>query len=79
MFVLGAKVSNDATEERRAGEKTKIVPMMYDTILKRAHARTFNLQRRLESVQPIRPRDEDIEEVLTRPLFGINAANNPLE
>jgi hypothetical protein len=69
---------NDASEERKVGNTTRIIPMMYDTILKRAHARTFNLQRKLEEVLPIRPQDEDIEKVLSMPLFP-DTADNSLE
>ena len=52
--------------------------MMYDTILKRAHARTFNLQRKLEGMLPIRPQDEDVEKVLSMPLFA-DTADSSLE
>jgi hypothetical protein len=68
VFVLGANVSDEATEERKVGKSITIVPMRYDTMLKRAHARTFNLKRKLEEITPI-TRDEDVEEVLTTPLF----------
>jgi hypothetical protein len=77
VFVLGAKLSDDAIDERMVGKTTRIVPMMYDTILKRAHARTFNLQRKLESVLAIKPQDEDIEQALSTPLFDINPDNTP--
>jgi len=77
VFVLGAKLSDDATDERMVGKTTRIIPMMYDSILKRAHARTFNLQRKLESVLVIKPQDEDIEQALSMPLFDINPDNNP--
>lgn len=67
--MLGANVSDEATEERKVGKSITIVPMRHDTHLKRAHARTFNLKGRLEAIQPIPPQDEDVEEVLTTPLF----------
>jgi len=78
VFVLGAEVLDDASEERRVGNTTRIIPMMYDTILKRAHARTFNLQRKLEGMLPFRPQDEDVEKVLSMPLFA-DTADNSLE
>jgi hypothetical protein len=68
VFVLGANVSDEATDERKVGKSITIVPIRYDTILKRAHARTFNLKRKLEEMKPI-TRDEDVEEVVTTPLF----------
>jgi len=78
VFVLGADLSDDATDERMVGKTTKIIPMMYDTILKRAHARTFNLQRKLEAAFPTRPQNEDVEETSSMPLFSTDAVENPL-
>jgi hypothetical protein len=75
VFVLGARVSDDAIEERTVGKAVKIIPMMYETILKRAHARTFNLQRRLHAVQPVLYEDKDVEAVLAMPLFQAAQAN----
>src|SRR4051794_7283221 len=39
-------------EVNKIGEKneTVIMPMLYDVVLNRAHARTFNLQRRVEAL-----------------------------
>jgi hypothetical protein len=78
VFVLGELVSDDASEERRVGTTTKIIPMMYNTILKRAHARTFNLQRKLEAAFPVRPQIEFIEETPQMALFPNGAAENPV-
>ena len=66
VYVLGATLGDDA-QERSVGKTTKLVPMMYDTVLKRAHARTFNLQRKLDSAQPRGETDSDVEEVLAQP------------
>lgn len=79
VFVLGESVSDDANEERRVGTTTKITPMMYDTILKRAHARTFNLQRKLEGAFPIKPQIEFVEEAPQIPLFPNGATDNPVD
>ena len=38
--------------------------MTFDTLLNRAHARTFNLQRRLEQAQLAAVPDQEVEEVL---------------
>lgn len=67
VYVLGATLGDDAQDERSVGKTTKLVPMMYDTVLKRAHARTFNLHRKLESAQPRIETDSDVEEVLAQP------------
>ena len=73
--VLGASLSADASEERTIGA-VKIVPMTYETILKRAHARTFNLQRRLTETGTALLRDDDVEDVLGSPLFDLLAEND---
>ena len=64
VFVLGASVSSDSIDERSVGKVIRVIPMMYNTLLNRAHARTFNLQRRLEMMKPPFPNDEEVEEVL---------------
>ncbi len=76
VYVLGATVTYEASEVRKVGETIKIVPMTYETILRRAHARTFNLQKKLVSVEASLPRDEDVEQVVSMPLFDMAAANN---
>ena len=64
VYVLGA------TNEDRLGDATyndgviKVIPMLYTTLLDRAHSRTFNLQRRLESAGFAKPVDEQVTEVL---------------
>jgi hypothetical protein len=40
---------------------------MYDTVLKKAHARTFNLQKKLEANQLRIETDVEVEEVLAQP------------
>lgn len=79
VFVLAAAVSGDATDERTIGKTIKVIPMTYDTLLKRAHARTFNLQRRLEAIEPRGLDDPDVQEVLALPLFGNGGANQPIQ
>jgi hypothetical protein len=73
VYVLGEGLKDGAEEVRKVGDFTKILPMRYETVLKRAHARTFNLQRKLEAKQPLQP-DAEVEEVLSEPdqnsMFG---------
>lgn len=73
VYVLGESLKDGAEEVRKVGDFTKILPMRYETVLKRAHARTFNLQRKLEAKQPLQP-DAEVEEVLSEPdqssIFG---------
>jgi hypothetical protein len=78
VYVLGA------TNEERLGEATyndgaiKVIPMLYGTLLDRAHSRTFNLQRRLEQAGFAKPVDEEVTEVLAYPedqdLVGLGIA-----
>ena len=62
-IVLGASAEEDL-EREAIGDATIIEPMLYRTLLARAHARTFNLQKRLEAAGAARPLDTDVESVL---------------
>lgn len=62
MYVLGASVEG-GLEEMEQG-KTVVKPSPYDVILNSAHARTFNLQKRIEESRPEIKPDEEISEVL---------------
>jgi len=66
VYVLGDSLGDDA-QERTVGKATKLIPMMYDTVLKKAHARTFNLQKKLEANQLRIETDVEVEEVLAQP------------
>ena len=80
VYVLGARVTDDATEERMVGRTIRIVPMTYETVLKRAHARTFHLQRRLQAGQPVVCEDREVEEALAMPLLDeAKPGSNTLE
>ena len=46
------------------GDKTTIIPMIYQTVLRKAHQRTFNLQERLQETQPAVASDPEVDEVL---------------
>ena len=67
-YVLGARL--DGAEVRTIGEQQNvhIVPMAYETVLRKAHARTFHLKSRLEKIVPRPMVDEDIEQALNEPL-----------
>jgi hypothetical protein len=60
--VLGALLES-GLEEMRIG-RTIVRPSPYDVILSRAHARTFNLQKRIEESKPEIKQDKEIAEVL---------------
>ena len=62
-FVLGASVE-DGLEDLKPGLQTTIYPLTFDVVLARAHARVFNLTRKLQERQPIVAADKEIEDVL---------------
>lgn len=62
-YVLGAKLE-EGLESTDYGKNTHIIPMVYQTVLRKAHQRTFNLQKRLLETQPAMAVDPEVEEVL---------------
>lgn len=62
-YVLGATLEA-GLEQMTVGEKTTIIPMVYQTVLRKAHQRTFNLQKRLKETHPAVISDPEVEEVL---------------
>ncbi len=62
-YVLGATLEQ-GLEQMTLGEKTTIIPMVYQTVLRKAHQRTFNLQKRLQEAQPATTTDPEVEAVL---------------
>lgn len=63
-YVLG-ETNEGGLETNRIGEKILIVPMVYRTLLDRAHSRTFNLQRKIERLGFAKQVDQQLEEVLS--------------
>ena len=62
-YVLGATLE-DGLEPADYGESTHIIPMIYQTVLRKAHQRTFNLQKKLQESQPTITTDPEVDEVL---------------
>jgi hypothetical protein len=62
-YVLGATLE-DGLESAEYGANTHIIPMVYQTVLRKAHQRTFNLQKRLIETQPAVASDPEVEAVL---------------
>lgn len=69
-YVLGAFLES-TLQENKIGNKTTIRPCTYDVILNRAHARTFQLQKRIEETRPQLRQDEEMREVLS-PMFDFD-------
>jgi hypothetical protein len=65
-YVLGAD-GEEGLEQATYGNRITIVPMLYRTLLDRAHSRTFNLHRKIELLGLVKPVDEQLEEVLSSP------------
>jgi hypothetical protein len=47
-YVLGASISDDAADSITEGPTTTIYTRTYEAVIRQAHARTFNLQKKLE-------------------------------
>jgi hypothetical protein len=70
-YVLGATLEPDL-EKMTVGTSITVIPMVYQTILRKAHQRTFNLQKRLHETQPVQPSDPEVDAVVqqtAKPLF----------
>jgi hypothetical protein len=68
-YVLGATIGDAQQIQTGANPpnyNTTIIPMTFDVILRKAHARTFSLKSKLESIQTASS-DKDIEETLSNP------------
>jgi len=62
-YVLGATIE-PGLERVDYGNQLSIIPMIYKTVLRKAHQRTFNLQKRLKEVQPEHLTDSDVDSVI---------------
>lgn len=70
-FVLGAQIDNDSLDEVKEGE-TIIYPRPYSVVLRQAHARTFNLQEKINKLRAEKGQDNydidsDVESVINQP------------
>jgi hypothetical protein len=61
--VLGATIE-PGLERTDYGNQLAIIPMIYQTVLRKAHQRTFNLKKRLKEVQPDCFTDADVDSVI---------------
>jgi Histidine kinase-, DNA gyrase B-, and HSP90-like ATPase len=66
-FVLGTTIETDAKQQLKEGDQTIVQSETYSTTLQRAHARTFNLLKKIEKAKEFELYDEEIEEVLSSP------------
>jgi hypothetical protein len=76
-YVLGATLESDL-EKMTLGASITVIPMVYQIILRKAHQRTFNLQRRLKEAQPVEASDPEVDAVVqqtAKPLFEDKPSN----
>jgi hypothetical protein len=64
-FVLGASLE-EGLEDNKIG-RTVIRPFVYDVLLNRAHARVFNLSKRIKQTAPAVQQDTEIADILSEP------------
>jgi len=65
-FVLGASMEHGLAE-MTMGDRTAIKPLLYDILLNRAHARVFNLSKRIKETAPPPQRDTEMADILSQP------------
>lgn len=65
-YVLGATI-DDAEERALGAEHRRVIPMTYDLVLQKAHARTFHLKKKLEALE-VPKLDVEVEEALASPI-----------
>lgn len=66
-YVLGTSVDIAANQVSKEGETIEIIPRPYSTILRQAHARTFNLINKIREVKKIGVTDTEIKEIMSQP------------
>jgi hypothetical protein len=68
-FVLGTTVADEAKGPITIGdgETTKIYARTYSTVLRQAHARTFNLLKRIQEVRQEELYDPEVEQIINAP------------
>ncbi|MDD2709259.1 MAG: ATP-binding protein [Verrucomicrobiae bacterium] len=65
-YVLGATIEDAELIRIGDDDAKQIIPMVYDVVLRKAHARTFHLRARLEAISPVMA-DKEVEETLAEP------------
>jgi hypothetical protein len=65
VFVLGSRIAN--AQDMKVGDAIVAQPLCYEAVLRRAHARTFNLQRKLSAMRLPKNPDREVDEVVASP------------
>lgn len=75
-YVLGSEIAEDASEPLLEGS-TVVYPKPYDAVLRGAHARTFNLLRRINL--SITVADQDVRDIVTHDQLAFTDTHLPLD
>jgi hypothetical protein len=77
-FVLGASLEPGLVE-MTMGDRTVVRPFLYDVVLNLAHARVFNLSKRIKETAPRLEQDTEIADVLSEPTMedAFDQASSP--
>jgi len=67
-YVLGSKIE-EFIEETTRGKNTLIIPMSYNIVLENAHARTFNLIKKIKKEKKIQDQDLEIKEIISQTIL----------
>jgi hypothetical protein len=63
-YILGSSME-EGLESSTYGEVSIMRPIRYDTLLARAHVRTFHLHQKIEALRPVEQQDPELSEVLS--------------
>lgn len=75
-FVLGATLK-PGLKENSHGKETTCWPRTYDHVLRQAHARVFNLAKRIRESAPMVRGDSEVENILSEQLLDRSATGAP--
>ncbi len=64
VYVLGAELKD---QRERKVENIRVIPLAYDTLLRRAHSRTFHLQKKLKAHAPVSQSDGVLNQIIESP------------
>lgn len=65
-YVLGAEIKPSANDVSTEGPYIEVRPRTYRVVLNQAHARTFNLMKKIKEMKKIKMDDKEIESVLSQ-------------
>lgn len=66
-YVLGTTIDTDSNQVSKEGDTIEVIPRPYSTVLRQAHARTFNLMKKIKDIKSIRIDDKEIREIVSQP------------